>query len=66
MTYNPTDQTYHLPPEHAAVITRAAGPQNLAVFATFVPQLAKVEDGIVDAFQHGGGVPYSGFLSSSK
>ena len=25
--YDPTDQTYQLPPEHAAVITRAAGPQ---------------------------------------
>jgi len=31
--YNPTNRTYWLPPEHAAVITRAAGPQNLAVFA---------------------------------
>jgi SAM-dependent methyltransferase len=59
VTYNPADQTYHLPPEHAAVITRAAGTQNMALFASFVPQFAKVEAGIVDAFQHGGGVPYS-------
>jgi SAM-dependent methyltransferase len=66
VTYNPTDQTYHLPPEHAAVITRAAGAQNMAVFASFVPQVAKVEDGIVDAFQHGGGVPYSEFPQFQK
>ena len=61
VTYNPTDRTYQLPPEHAAVITRAAGAQNLAVFAAFVPQLARVEDGIVEAFRHGGGVPYAAF-----
>lgn len=66
LTYNPTDQTYHLPPEHAAVITRAAGAQNVAVFASFVPQFAMVEDGIVDAFQHGGGLPYSEFPQFQK
>ena len=59
--YNPTHRTYWLPPEHAAVITRAAGPQNLAVFAAFLPQLAQVEDGIIRAFQQGGGVPYADF-----
>src|SRR5438270_12635917 len=59
--YEPTSQAYRLPPEHAAVLTRAAGPNNLAVFAAFVPQMAKVEDEVLDAFKNGGGVPYSGF-----
>jgi SAM-dependent methyltransferase len=59
--FEPTNRTYWLPPEHAAVITRAAGPQNLAVFAAFLPQLAQVENGIIRAFQHGGGVPYADF-----
>jgi ubiquinone/menaquinone biosynthesis C-methylase UbiE len=59
--YDPTRRTYRLPPEHAAAITRAAGPNNLAIFAAFIPQMAKVEDGIVEAFQKGGGVPYAGF-----
>ena len=45
--YEPTSQAYRLPPEHAAVLTRAAGPNNLAVFAAFVPQMAKVEDEVV-------------------
>jgi hypothetical protein len=59
--YEPANRTYRLPPEHAAVITRAAGPNNLAVFAAFVPQLAQVEDGIIRAFKQGGGVPYADF-----
>lgn len=53
--------TYWLPAEHAASITRAAGPGNLATFAEFVSQLGMVEDGIVTVFQKGGGVPYSEF-----
>jgi SAM-dependent methyltransferase len=53
--------TYWLPPEHAASITRAAGPGNLAAMAEFLSQMGLVEDGIVDAFEKGGGVPYAGF-----
>lgn len=53
--------TYHLPPEHAASLTHAAGPGNLATFAEFLSQMGKVEDEIVDAFRNGGGVPYSKF-----
>ncbi len=26
--YDPSDRTYHLPPEHAGSLTRAAGPNN--------------------------------------
>jgi SAM-dependent methyltransferase len=50
-----------LPPEHAAVLTRAASPNNLAVEAQFIGVLAGVEDRIVDCFRSGGGVPYSAF-----
>jgi SAM-dependent methyltransferase len=56
---DPVAGTYRLPPEHAAMVTRAAGPDNFASFAQFVAMLGKVEDGIVDAFREGGGVPYS-------
>jgi SAM-dependent methyltransferase len=59
--YDPIGRTYTLPPEHAAVITRAAGPGNMAVFLAFIPQLGQVEDAIVEAFRHGGGVPYEKF-----
>jgi SAM-dependent methyltransferase len=53
--------TYRLPPEHAASLTTAAGPDNIAAYAQFVAMLGKVEDGIVRSFRDGGGVPYSEF-----
>jgi SAM-dependent methyltransferase len=59
--HNPVKGTYWLPGEHAASITRAAGPGNLATFTEFLSQMGLVEDAIVDAFQHGGGVPYSAY-----
>jgi 2-polyprenyl-3-methyl-5-hydroxy-6-metoxy-1,4-benzoquinol methylase len=59
--HDPKGETYRLPPEHAAWLTRAATPDNIAVAAQFVPVLASVEDEIVECFRHGGGVPYSAF-----
>lgn len=59
--YDPERKTYHLPSEHAAWLTRAASPNNLAVQAQFIPVLAMVEDAIIDCFRHGGGVPYASF-----
>ena len=59
--YDPTDKTYRLPPEHAAAITRAAGTKNLATLMQMVPMVARVQQGIVDSFRNGGGVPYSAF-----
>jgi 2-polyprenyl-3-methyl-5-hydroxy-6-metoxy-1,4-benzoquinol methylase len=59
--HNPKDETYHLPQEHAAWLTRAASPNNIAVTTQFVPLMGSVEDGIVESFEHGGGLPYSAF-----
>jgi SAM-dependent methyltransferase len=59
--YDPERATYALPAEHAALLTRAASPNNLAVTAQFIPVLARVEDEILDCFRNGGGVPYSSF-----
>jgi SAM-dependent methyltransferase len=59
--YDPSEGTYRLPPEHALALTRAAGPNNRAVMASMLPQLAQVEDGILTSFRSGGGVPYAGF-----
>jgi 2-polyprenyl-3-methyl-5-hydroxy-6-metoxy-1,4-benzoquinol methylase len=53
--------TYRLPSEHAAFLTRSAGPENMASFAQFVAMLGKVEDQVVECFRSGGGVPYSAF-----
>jgi 2-polyprenyl-3-methyl-5-hydroxy-6-metoxy-1,4-benzoquinol methylase len=57
--YDPTAQTYSLPPHRAAVLTRTAGPDNLARVAQFIPLLAEVEQKIIGCFQNGGGLPYS-------
>lgn len=58
LSYDPDEQTYALPAEHAAFLTRAASPDNLAVPAQFLPMVAQVEDEIVECFRQGGGVPY--------
>lgn len=57
--YDPVAKTYHLPPEHAACLTRAAGSDNIAPFTQYIPLLGSVEDQIINCFYHGGGVPYS-------
>jgi 2-polyprenyl-3-methyl-5-hydroxy-6-metoxy-1,4-benzoquinol methylase len=59
--YDPRDRTYTLPQEHAAALTRAASPNNLATTAQFISLLGNVEDQIVESFRKGGGVPYSAF-----
>jgi len=57
--HDPGTTTFHLPPEHARSVTRAAGPGNLAAQAQFIPMLAAVEAPIIECFRRGGGVPYS-------
>jgi len=59
--YDPSDQTYHLPGEHAGSLTRAAGPGNLCTISDFLPEMAAVRDQVADCFENGGGVPYSEF-----
>jgi 2-polyprenyl-3-methyl-5-hydroxy-6-metoxy-1,4-benzoquinol methylase len=59
--YDPSTQTYSLPRHRAAVLTRAAGPDNLARLAQFIPLLGEVEQKIVGCFQNGGGLPYSDY-----
>jgi ubiquinone/menaquinone biosynthesis C-methylase UbiE len=59
--YDPSSNKYYLPREHAAFLTRAAAPNNLAVSAQFIPLLAGVEDQIVESFINGGGVPYTAY-----
>lgn len=59
--HDPVARTYWLPAEHAAGLTRAAGPDNLASQAQYVAMLGDVESEIVDCFKRGGGVPYSSY-----
>lgn len=57
----PASLRYSLPADRAALLTRAAGADNLAVFAQYIGVLGAVEDDIVECFRRGGGVPYSRF-----
>jgi 2-polyprenyl-3-methyl-5-hydroxy-6-metoxy-1,4-benzoquinol methylase len=61
ITYDPASNTYRLPAEHAACLTRDSGPDNLAHVMQFIPLLASVEEVIVTCFRNGGGVPYRAY-----
>lgn len=59
--YDPSLRTYRLPSEHAAWLTRAATPNNMAGIMQFMSMFGKIEDEILQCFRQGGGVPYERF-----
>jgi 2-polyprenyl-3-methyl-5-hydroxy-6-metoxy-1,4-benzoquinol methylase len=59
--YDAEHATYVLPPEHAASLTRAAGPRNLARIAQDLSMMGEVEQQVAEAFRTGAGVPYSAY-----
>jgi SAM-dependent methyltransferase len=59
--HDPARDAFRLPVEHAAVLTRAARPHNLAALFQWIPLLASVEDEIVSCFERGGGVPAASY-----
>lgn len=61
VTVDAASTQFVLPSDHAAFLTRAAGADNIGVFAQYVALLGSVEDDIVQCFRQGGGVPYEKF-----
>lgn len=59
--HDPETNTYSLPPEHAAALTRAATPNNLATIAQWFSILGSVEDKVIERFQKGGGLCYKDY-----
>ncbi|HEX3072480.1 MAG TPA: class I SAM-dependent methyltransferase [Ignavibacteriales bacterium] len=59
--HDPAANSYYFPPMHAAVLTRGAGTDNMAIAMQYIALLGGVEDQIVNCFYEGGGVPYSEF-----
>jgi SAM-dependent methyltransferase len=59
--HDPAAGSFVLPAEHAAVLTRAARPNNLAAAFQWIPLLGAVEDEVVNCFERGGGVPASAY-----
>lgn len=64
--FDPARRTYLLPREHAAVITKAAGPRNMARFMQYIPMLGEVEADVIESFRRGGGVPYERYPRFQK
>jgi hypothetical protein len=55
----PANGTYYLPSEHAASLTSASAPVNIASTMQFIPLIGAVEDQVVERFLNGGAPPYS-------
>lgn len=56
--YDPAADTYRLPAQRAEVLTRAAGPDNLARVTQFISLFGEIEQKIIDCFRRGGGLSY--------
>lgn len=56
--YDPDNSRYTLPAEHAAFLTRAASPDNLAVTSQFIGVAASIEETILLRFRDGAGTHY--------
>ncbi|MGJ5620700.1 class I SAM-dependent methyltransferase [Sulfitobacter sp. MF3-043] len=56
--FDPHAKTYALPPEHAAFLTTAAKPDNMAVTCQFIGVMASVEEEMVARFRDGAGTHY--------
>jgi SAM-dependent methyltransferase len=56
--YDPEAATYHLPPDHAASLTRGAPLGNMAVYGQFASLLGAVQDRILECFRTGKGLHY--------
>ena len=59
VVFDAAADTYWLPPEHAASLTRASGPHNLALLAQYVGLMASVEEPVAACFRRGSGVSYT-------
>lgn len=61
VVYDPAARTYHLPPAHAACLTRGAPLGNLAVYGQFVAIMGEVQDRVLSRFESGGGTTYDDY-----
>lgn len=61
VAFDPAEKSYTLPPEHAAFLTCAASPDNMAVTTQFIALAATVEDKLLERFRSGAGLCYHDF-----
>jgi hypothetical protein len=61
VTYDPARRTYHLPPEHAACLTRRGELGNLAVYSQHVALMGEVQEKVLERFETGEGLSYGDY-----
>jgi 2-polyprenyl-3-methyl-5-hydroxy-6-metoxy-1,4-benzoquinol methylase len=66
LEYDPAAKTFVLPAEHAAFLTRAAGPNNFGHMTQYIPMMLRNHDKLLDAIRNGGGVGYEDFLNFAE
>ncbi|MDZ5697847.1 class I SAM-dependent methyltransferase [Chelativorans sp. M5D2P16] len=59
--YDPADNSYRFPPEHAACLTRGAPLGNLAVYAQPVALMGQIQERLLACFETGQGLAYGDF-----
>jgi SAM-dependent methyltransferase len=59
--YDPLAETYALPAEHAACLTRGAPLGNLAVYAQTIPLIGSAQERILECFETGDGTAYGDY-----
>jgi len=59
--YDAGSGRYSLPAEHAASLTRSAGPANIATVMQFLSCMGEVETKVADCFRRGGGLSYADY-----
>lgn len=66
LRYDPAAHTFELPPEHAYLLASASTDHYMGGMFGMVPPLLAVAPRIIDAFRHGGGVPFSDFAPECR
>jgi 2-polyprenyl-3-methyl-5-hydroxy-6-metoxy-1,4-benzoquinol methylase len=61
VTFDPARRTYHLPPEHAACLTRSGELGNLAVYSQPVALMGAVQEKVLERFETGEGLAYGDY-----
>jgi 2-polyprenyl-3-methyl-5-hydroxy-6-metoxy-1,4-benzoquinol methylase len=59
--YDPSHRTYHLPPEHAACLTRDAPYGNYAVFGQHIALMGAAQERVLACFESGEGTNYADY-----
>lgn len=66
VNYDAAAKRYHLPAEHALVLTRAGGLRSMTPLMHGILLMAGVFEPIVSCFRAGGGVPYSAYAGANR